>query len=524
MTHLGYLTRSQLTVDMPSGCLGCWEPAAPWPTIWCADRLTRMLPDPLRPDPPHRPCHGGGAAGVGRRRSTRGVAEGDVEPGGLDALRVAYRRALLKVAARDLTASPDVMDTAGELADLAAAALEAALAIARAEVGPDADRVRFAIIGMGKCGGRELNYVSDVDVIYVVEPAAAWTNERDRIGDRLAAAVARACSSALRGLALGGRRRAATGRQGRPADPHPGQPCGLLRDDGPRPGSSRRCSRRDPSPATSSSVRQYVEASSPMVWQAAAREGFVDDVQQMRRRVEEHIPATEVDRQLKLGPGGLRDVEFSVQLLQLVHGRTDESLRSGNTLAALRSRRRGYVGRDDAAALSDAYRFLRTAGASAPAAPASSNPFDADRPGSAARPRSFGRVSPVSRSHELTDAVATSRPRGSATAREAVLPPPAACGGPARRRGGAPHPGRGAGPDGGAGLRRPAGALRHIEALTSGVSRRAAIQRTLLPVMLGWFADAPDPDAGLLGFRRVSEALGSTPLVPGAAARCRRDR
>ncbi|MBX6769418.1 MAG: bifunctional glutamine-synthetase adenylyltransferase/deadenyltransferase, partial [Actinomadura rubrobrunea] len=57
----------------------------------------------------------------------------------------------------------------------------------------------------------------------------------------------------------------------------------------------------------------------------------------------------------------------------------------------------------------------------------------------------------------------------------------------------------------------PAGALRHIEALTSGVSRRAAIQRTLLPVMLGWFADAPDPDAGLLGFRRVSDALGTTP-------------
>jgi glutamate-ammonia-ligase adenylyltransferase len=56
----------------------------------------------------------------------------------------------------------------------------------------------------------------------------------------------------------------------------------------------------------------------------------------------------------------------------------------------------------------------------------------------------------------------------------------------------------------------PTNALRHLQALTSGVSRRAAIQRTLLPVMLGWFADAPDPDAGLLGFRRVSEALGST--------------
>ena len=57
----------------------------------------------------------------------------------------------------------------------------------------------------------------------------------------------------------------------------------------------------------------------------------------------------------------------------------------------------------------------------------------------------------------------------------------------------------------------PVGALRHIDALTAGVSRRAAIQRTLLPVLLGWFADAAEPDAGLLAFRQVSDALGSTP-------------
>jgi glutamate-ammonia-ligase adenylyltransferase len=60
------------------------------------------------------------------------------------------------------------------------------------------------------------------------------------------------------------------------------------------------------------------------------------------------------------------------------------------------------------------------------------------------------------------------------------------------------------------GYRDPAGALRHIEALTTGVSRRAAIQRTLLPVLLGWFADGVDPDAGLRGFREVSDALGET--------------
>ena len=60
----------------------------------------------------------------------------------------------------------------------------------------------------------------------------------------------------------------------------------------------------------------------------------------------------------------------------------------------------------------------------------------------------------------------------------------------------------------------PRAALRHLEALTSGVSRTSDIQRTLLPVLLEWFADSPDPDAGLFGFRRISESLGRTPVVP----------
>src|SRR5262249_20509125 len=61
------------------------------------------------------------------------------------------------------------------------------------------------------------------------------------------------------------------------------------------------------------------------------------------------------------------------------------------------------------------------------------------------------------------------------------------------------------------GFAAPAGALRHIQSLTGGVSRTAAIQRTLLPVLLSEFADAPEPDRGLLGYRQVSDKLGSTP-------------
>src|SRR5690606_30216080 len=108
-------------------------------------------------------------------------------------------------------------------------------------------------------------------------------------------------------------------------------------------------------------AREWAELVRPLVWGASERENFVDDVQAMRRRVERNVRAGEADRELKLGPGGLRDIEFSVQLLQLVHGRTDETLRSRTTLEALAALRDGgYVGRDDARVLDEAYRLLRS--------------------------------------------------------------------------------------------------------------------------------------------------------------------
>src|SRR5699024_6211130 len=81
--------------------------------------------------------------------------------------------------------------------EMAAAALDAALAIARAGVGDDYAKVRLAVIGTGKTGGRELNYVSDVDVVYVAEPADDSVGHDDvrEIGTRLAAQLAAACAT-----------------------------------------------------------------------------------------------------------------------------------------------------------------------------------------------------------------------------------------------------------------------------------------------------------------------------------------
>ena len=114
-----------------------------------------------------------------------------------DDLRAAYRRVLLHLAADDLTSgSPeDIMPSVGaRIADLVDATLDAGLALARRDVDPEGT-VPFAIIAMGKTGARELNYISDVDVIYVAE-AGEDGDERSTLekATRLASATASACS------------------------------------------------------------------------------------------------------------------------------------------------------------------------------------------------------------------------------------------------------------------------------------------------------------------------------------------
>ncbi|MFF5443472.1 bifunctional [glutamine synthetase] adenylyltransferase/[glutamine synthetase]-adenylyl-L-tyrosine phosphorylase [Streptomyces sp. NPDC012888] len=427
-------------------------------------------------------------------------------------LRVAYRRCLLSIAARDVCGTTDVAQTAAELADLATATLRAALRIASAAAPADARLCRLAVIAMGKCGGHELNYVSDVDVIFVAD-AADGADEAKALqaATRLASHLMRICSeTTVEGTIW-------------PVDANlrpEGRNGPLVRTLASHLAYYQRWAKTwefqallkaravagDPELGTA-----YVDAITPMVWQAAERENFVADVQQMRRRVVDNIPAAQVDRELKLGPGGLRDVEFAVQLLQLVHGRSDSTLRSGTTLDALHALAAGgYVGRADAAQLGDAYRFLR----------AMEHRIQLYRlrrthlvPEDEADLRRLGRsmglrtepvaelnkawrrhASVVRRLHEklfyrpLLDAVAQLAPG------ETRLSPRAA----GQRLEAL-------------GYADPAAALRHLEALASGVTRKAAIQRTLLPVMLGWFADSADPDAGLLNFRKVSDALGKTP-------------
>ncbi|WP_243407647.1 bifunctional [glutamine synthetase] adenylyltransferase/[glutamine synthetase]-adenylyl-L-tyrosine phosphorylase [Frankia canadensis] len=468
----------------------------------------------------------------------------DDSPATLDLLRVAYRRELLVVAARDLTGAVALDDATAELADLAGAALDAALAIARAGVipagitpagtDPALPPVRLAVIGMGKCGGRELNYVSDVDVLFVVEPAVvepavaepavagsggvtdsptaggpAGPERALWVGTRLAEGLMRAAGLVTSAGALF------------QVDPNlrpEGRDGALVRTLDSHRVYYRRWARTwefqallkaRPIAGDLALGAEFCAMVAPLVWTASSRPGFVADVRAMRQRVESTLSRTEAERNLKLGPGGLRDVEFAVQLLQLVHGRADPKLRENSTLAALDGLARGgYVGRRDAAGLAEAYRFLRGAEHrlqllqlrrvhTLPREPAelrwlarsmgmrTAGEFEDARARIARTVRSL---------HErlfyqpLLEAVARLSTEEIRLSQAEAAHWLAALG-----------------------FAEPDRSLRHIQALTSGVSRTAAIQRHLLPTLLPMFADAPDPDAGLLAYRQVSEALGRVP-------------
>ncbi|MDN4481521.1 bifunctional [glutamine synthetase] adenylyltransferase/[glutamine synthetase]-adenylyl-L-tyrosine phosphorylase [Demequina muriae] len=427
---------------------------------------------------------------------------------GVAAMRVAYRRLLIRIAAEDLYAKspPSLFPQVGSaLADLAGAALEAGLAIARAGE-PDHAATRLTIIGMGKCGGRELNYISDVDVIYVAEPAEGIDEQRSlKVATKLATVASRACDRAGAEPALW-----EVDANLRPE----GKDGALVRGvAGHRAYYERWAStwefqallKARPIAGDPEVGQAYLDAVTPMVWKAVEREGFVQSAQAMRRRVEDHVPPQEADRQLKLGPGGLRDVEFTIQLLQLVHGRHDTSLRSRTTLTALEALRKGgYVGRPDAAKMERSYRQLRVWEHRIQLRRMQRThlmPADEDSLRILARASGYATVEYMEEVwHDIRRDVRAMhlemfyRPIlplvASMSADEARLDE-----GAARDRLAA------------VGFDDPQAALRHITALTDGVSRRAAIQRQLMPAMIGWFAQGADPDAGLLAFRKLSEQL-----------------
>ncbi|MEN9342643.1 MAG: hypothetical protein RIR24_230 [Actinomycetota bacterium] len=439
-------------------------------------------------------------------------------------LRFAYRRELLKIAIFDLEqvdAEEGLPRVAASLADLAGAALDAALDVARAELQLKTEHGDFSqrevsgtalsVIAMGKCGARELNYISDVDVVFVAESqSASLSTERMlEVATKLATRMMRAIDATAREPMLWQvdanlRPEGKSGALVRTLESHV-----AYYDRWAQSWEFQALLKARPIAGDMMLGQQYVNQISAKVWTSATREGFVESAQRMRERVTENISSTEVDSQIKLGPGGLRDIEFTVQLLQLVHGRSDESLRHRDTLAAITALAAGgYIGRAEADIFARHYRFLRLLEHRIQLSQMRRTHL---MPSSELARRALARSIDLKQSAEQLierwESVKLEvrglhqklfyRPLLSAVAKieDSNLELTSL---QAQDRLAA------------IGFIDPASALTHIRALTSGLSRRAAIQRQLLPVLLQWFSEGTDPDAALLAFRRLSEDLGES--------------
>jgi glutamate-ammonia-ligase adenylyltransferase len=267
-------------------------------------------------------------------------------------IRVAYRTQLLQIAIYDVCCQDPIGEigaVAEALADLAGAAIEAGLILAKTELSDETNPAhlpkqevadtKISVIGMGKCGARELNYISDVDVIYVAEAASSQISS-----DRALEVATKVCSRMMRIM------------DQPESEPALWQVDANLRPEGKAGALVRSLEshktyyerwaeswefqallKARPIAGDVQLGNDYLAVTQPKVWGSAARANFVESVQRMRQLVTDNIPNAELDSQIKLGPGGLRDIEFTVQLLQLVHGRTDAKLRSKDTLGAIES-------------------------------------------------------------------------------------------------------------------------------------------------------------------------------------------
>ncbi|MGH3677997.1 MAG: bifunctional [glutamine synthetase] adenylyltransferase/[glutamine synthetase]-adenylyl-L-tyrosine phosphorylase [Mycobacterium sp.] len=431
--------------------------------------------------------------------STTGAS--DVMP----ALRTLYRDRLLVLAALDLASTVEnepvlpFPDIGAQLSDLADAGLGAALTVATRAIGGDTDTPpRLAVIAMGKCGARELNYVSDVDVIFVAEQADAVTT-------RVAGEMMRLASEAFFEVDAGLRPEGKHGQLVRTLDAHI-----AYYQRWAKTWEFQALLKARAAAGDAELGEQYIEALMPMVWTACEREDFVPEVQAMRRRVEELVPAGDRARELKLGTGGLRDVEFAVQLLQLVHGRNDESLHVASTVDALAALGAGgYIGRDDAANMTASYEFLRLLEHRLQLQRLKRTHMLPDEDDDeamrwlarAAHMRPDGRHDAlgVLREELKRQSVRVSRLHAKLFYQpllESVGQPALGMTSDAAERQLAAL-----------GYEAPQSALTHLAALTGHSGRRGRVQQVLLPTLLDWLSDTPDPDAGLLAYRRISEEL-----------------
>jgi glutamate-ammonia-ligase adenylyltransferase len=428
-------------------------------------------------------------------------------------LRITYYSALTRIVDFDLSSAdplaayPAVSHALSELTD---AALQAGLCLAAKELVEEGrllqtqvDECQLAIIAMGKTGAQELNYVSDVDVIYVSDAQSLDTSTK--LATRLAACLFESdLEPGLWQIDANLRPEGKAGALVRTLESHQ-----AYYEKWAEPWEFQALLKARFAAGNAEVGQKYIAVIKPMIWSYPERSRIVESTRHLRKRVLNQLSKEESQQDIKLGRGGLRDVEFTVQLMQLVHGVGDESLRTPSTLQALdKLSDAGLLAREDRDRLKSNYQLMRVVEHRVQLQRLRRThliPTDSSELRRIARGINPG-WSAAELASRLEDVRATTaslhdsvfyRPLLAATATlsagEVQLSDEDVNN---RLRA--------------LGFIDPSGAIRHIAALTSGVSRRATIQKTLLPVLIRWMADGIDPDRALLSFRRLSESLGET--------------
>lgn len=292
-----------------------------------------------------------------------------------DALRRWKAREMLRIGVRDLAGLADMPSTAYEFSNLAAACVAAAVEIARSAAPPLHNEafwspMPISIIAMGKLGGRELNYSSDIDLIFV---------SKDDLPDELTLQSGRSVETAVYLI-----RFAETVVKVLAEDTTNGHVFRVdmrLRPEGrfgPLVRSLRSCAtyyeswaetwewqaliKARPIAGDPDLGAQFLRMVEPNVYRMHPPVSLVVETRENKRRIEEKTRREgEEETNVKTGRGGIRDVEFIVQLLQMRYGGVNPSVRTGNSLTALRRlRRAGYLPAAAAEELAESYQFLRT--------------------------------------------------------------------------------------------------------------------------------------------------------------------
>jgi glutamate-ammonia-ligase adenylyltransferase len=288
-----------------------------------------------------------------------------------DVIRRFRRRETLRIGARDLVGRATVEETTLELSNLADVCLQAVFEVAlstlrrqfKVPASAKESTARFTIIGMGKLGGQELNYSSDVDVIFVYDEDGDLTPtvSRHQFFTKLAEEICRAVAAksdegTIFRIDLRLRPHGSAGPLVCALDSYENY-YAEVGETWERMALSK--ARRVAGDAALGA--EFIEMLKPFVFARHAGLNVIQQMGELKARIENEIVREEhLTRHVKLGIGGIREIEFIVQSFQILRGARVTSLRERSTLKALALlARHKLLTEHEARTLGEAYRFLR---------------------------------------------------------------------------------------------------------------------------------------------------------------------